>query len=74
MAKKPLSHRDMVVTINPSLNELEVVAFLQAKWEALQDKSKYDPPQVVQKESEAVDDTIQVIEKPKKVLEKVEVI
>ena len=35
-------HRDVVVTLNPCLSELEVVAFLQAKWETLEDKSKYE--------------------------------
>ena len=32
----------MVVTLCPSLNELEVIAYLQAKWEVLSDKSKYE--------------------------------
>lgn len=35
-------NRDMVVSMNPSLNELEIIAFLQAKWECLEDKSKYE--------------------------------
>ena len=37
-------NRDVVVSLNPSLNELEVIAFLQAKWESLSadSKSKYE--------------------------------
>ena len=42
-------HRDVVVTLNPSLNELEVIAFLQAKWESLTDKSSYE---LVEKEDD----------------------
>ena len=46
-------HRDVVVILNPSLSELEVIAFLQAKWENLADKSKYE---VNDDKKEAVED------------------
>ena len=31
-------NRDIVISINPSMNELEVMAFLQAKWDSMTDE------------------------------------